>query len=407
MSSSAPDANATLVTETPEHKQLVSVIQASELSADSVPSILLTFEPLLQKANKWASQVDTVKVTDASQTLEMRMAREMRLGLREIRVTTDKERKRLKEQSLRQGRAIDGAANIIKALIEPLEQRLQDQEDFIERQETARRGKLKTERETLLSPLAVSLSTDISMYPLGDMPQDSFDILLQTMTTQVQAKKEAAEKAEKDRMEALRVEAEKREAIRIENERLKAEAAKLAKERAAADEALAKERQKAVVEAKRLKDEADAKLKKERDLAEAAAKKLRDENEAKAKAEKVRADAELAETRKAAQAAATKLRDEAFAAEERARKEREAREKLEKEQAAAEKARDDEVARVAAASKAAASAPDKVKLASFVASIRALSIPTFITEPGKAFAAVASDQLVKMAAWAEKQGKTL
>ena len=46
-----------------------------------------------------------------------------------------KVRKELKEESLRKGKAIDGVANIIKFLIEPVEKYLEDQEKFIEKLE--------------------------------------------------------------------------------------------------------------------------------------------------------------------------------------------------------------------------------------------------------------------------------
>lgn len=403
-----PDANATLVIAEP---QLALLVKNNDLDTESATHVLATFEPFLKQFRQWEAQVKAIVVSDPSQTRQMKLAHDVRMALRDIRTSSDKARKKLKEDSLRFAKAIDGAHNIVKALTEPLEAELLEKEQFAERQEAARKGKLRIERETLLSPLAVAIGQDLSIYPLADMPQDSFDILLQTMTTQRDAKVAAAAKAESDRLASEKAESERREAVRVENERLRREAAEAAAQRVKADEALAKERQKAAVEAKRLKDESDAKLKRERDLAEAAAKKVRDENEAKVKAERAKADAALAaqkvESDRVAKEAADKARkaQEALAAQ--ALKDREAREALEKAQAIAQKAKEEQQAALVTAQKAAASAPDKVKLASFVASIRALPIPTFTTEAGRAFAATASDQLVKMAVWAEKQGKTL
>lgn len=407
---SVPDANAVLV-EAPEHKQLVAVINDSQLDKTSAEYTLTTFEPLLKRAAEWRKKAATVKVTDISQTREMELARTIRLSLREVRIEAEKTRKRLKDSALRQGKVIDSAYNLIEGIITPIETNLKDQEQFVERMEAERKGKLRIERETLLSPLAVAIGQDLSIYPLADMPQDSFDILLQTMTTQRDAKIAAAAKAESDRVAALKAEADQREATRIESERLKREAAalaaKVAAEKVKADEALAKERQKAAVEAKRLKDEADAKLKRERDLAEATAKKVRDENEAKAKAAAAKADAELAEARKAAQAAATELRDKAFAAEESARKDREAREKLEADAAEARRKTLADEKAASDAAKAAAAAPEKAKILAFAATVKAIPIPKMATVEGRALGVKIADQFLKMATWMEGQAKTL
>ena len=74
---------------------------------------------------------DALKVTSEEQTEDMAAAREKRLALKKIRTGVEAKRKELKEDALRAGRVIDAAARYIKQTIEPAEEYLQLQEDFV------------------------------------------------------------------------------------------------------------------------------------------------------------------------------------------------------------------------------------------------------------------------------------
>src|SRR6185437_11549413 len=103
-------------------------------------------DTMFTQAEEWAARAALIKVTSVDQKREMKMARESRLALREIRIKVEHDRKRLKEDSTRRGRAIDGIANVLKALIEPLEAHLLEQETFAERVEAVRKNALKSTR---------------------------------------------------------------------------------------------------------------------------------------------------------------------------------------------------------------------------------------------------------------------
>ena len=105
-------------------------------------------------------------VTDESDSANMRLARQTRLALREIRLAVEKKRKELTDEHLRTKQRIDKDAKALKDFIEPLEERLLYQEQFAERQEEARRLHLTHEREAALSPYEVDLS---ALAPLGTM----------------------------------------------------------------------------------------------------------------------------------------------------------------------------------------------------------------------------------------------
>jgi len=91
-------------------------------------------QDLIDKAN-------AIKVTGAGDVAAMKLARTTRLSLKNIRVEVEKTRKSLKEESLREGKAIDGMANIVKFLIVPVEQGLQEKEDFVKLAESHRKVK--------------------------------------------------------------------------------------------------------------------------------------------------------------------------------------------------------------------------------------------------------------------------
>ena len=183
--------------------QLEVIVKESGLEQSKAKYILENFQNYFEIADEWANKARSIIVKDESQTADMEMARVGRLFLREKRIAVEKSRKELKEQSLREGKAIDGIANVLKALIVPIEEYLEQQEKFVEiREEKAREAKR---------------------------------LEIEKRMEEEQAAKEKAE-------------AEERERIRVENERLKKEAEererKMAKERKAQEAKLAAERAK-------------------------------------------------------------------------------------------------------------------------------------------------------------------
>ena len=247
--------------------QLAVIVQESGLEASKAQFILEKFQGYFAIAAEWEVTAKTIIVTDEKQTDKMDMARTGRLILREKRIAVEKARKELKEQALREGKAIDGIANVLKALIVPIEEHLERQEKFVELKKAA---------------------------------EDEV------------RRQEVERRMEEERIAAEKAAAEEQERIRKENERLKAEA--IAKEQAAAKEReehariLAEQQKKADAERKALEDKA----RKEREAAEAAA---RVEREKQAKA--------LAEQRAIAEAQQKKADAEAKAKIETERKEKE------------------------------------------------------------------------------------
>jgi hypothetical protein len=90
--------------------------QTQGLAPDTATALRESFGPYFSRAKEWLEKGRAIQIKDATQVREMKLARECRLALREIRVECENTRKKLKEDSLRKGKAIDGFANIQKQI---------------------------------------------------------------------------------------------------------------------------------------------------------------------------------------------------------------------------------------------------------------------------------------------------
>lgn len=231
--------------------KLAALVGETGLESTKAQVLLEKFQEFFTAAATWEVRARQIIVTDASQRELMAEARNGRLELKGKRNDIERERKRLKEESLREGKAIDGIANVLKALIVPIEEHLQRQEDFVELQAAAKAAEI------------------------AEANAEAERLLLE----------------EEEKLKAV-----EQERLRLENEELKAAAEaqerKAAEERQAAEAKLAEERQRAAKAAA----ESEAKLQAER---QAAAKQLAEEREAAAVKERSLEAARLAAETKA------------------------------------------------------------------------------------------------------------
>lgn len=267
--------------------ELVVIAKESGLEQPKIDGLLSKFGESFEQTRQAIELAKGINVTSEDQTEEMEQAGIARKELKNIRVAVEHTRKELKEQSLREGKAIDGMANIIKAMIVPVEEHLEKQEKFAENLAKERKQRLIAERMSTL----MGLTDTPTMYAYENMEQEAFDKLVEELKAAKEAKELAAQKAEAERIAAEKAAAVEQERIRKENAKLKAEAeareVAMAKERAqaeaarkAAEETARKERE--AIEAKAAKEraEVEAKLAKEREAREAA-EKLEAERKAK------------------------------------------------------------------------------------------------------------------------------
>lgn len=360
MSDPTPTAAPVEIVDEPKQK-LVVLVRDNGLEASSASQLLTTFEPLLLQAEEWARRVARIKVTDASQTAEMKLARESRLALKELRVNAEKARKRLKEDSLRRGKAIDGAYNIIEFIIAPLETELQAQEDFAKNKELARKATIKKVRLEEITPHLQNPATELVGLVIEDLSDETYKQLLELKQMNHNARLNEALRLHEERIAREKSEAVERERIRIENERLKHEAAErevaLQAERARVD----RERAEAVAAAAQKQKELDEVNRQER-LREQALREVERQKEA---AERQRISDE--------KAALQRQLDETAAGERQRQREAETARVAELNRLLKLREAEDFEARKAAA------APDREKLRAFAATVRNLPVPHLST----------------------------
>lgn len=365
------EAHTTAVSEAP----LTLVIPETNLPPSLLSSIEAGFKDAFAQAERWREKAMAVKVTDVSQTGEMKLARTIRLELRNIRVAAEKTRKTLKEDSLRMGKAIDGVNNLLVAAIAPLERYLEDQEKYGERLLEQQRQELIATRHESLKPYIVEGQP---LPPLDSFTEDQWTKYLDDARLLHEARIAEAKRIEAERAAREQAEAAERERIRIENERLRKEAAE----------------REAAIEAERQRAEA------ERRAQEEAARKERQRLEAEKAAAEEKARAEL-------RAVEEKARREREEAEARAEAERVAREEAERKLAEQKAKEESERAAEEARKRKAARAPDKTKLQDVAKTVRAIALPELSSAEAKAIAATLKEQIERFAAWIETQAAKL
>ncbi len=221
----------------------------SKPQTDVVQSMESYFKEFEEKAAEWSEKAKALKVTNESETDLMAQAREARLALRDIRLAVVAKHKELKEDALRKGQTLDLIKRRLVGMIEPTEDHLQSQEDFIKIKENKRIETLNSERIKLLSPY---VGEQAQIMSLGLLADDAFEAMLAGYKSAADKKAKEDEKARLAKIKADEDDLKERQRIAKENEKLRAEQLK-------ANEKLSKER----AEKKKLEDEIKAKADKE------------------------------------------------------------------------------------------------------------------------------------------------
>lgn len=268
-----------------ENNELIEVIKATELAPSEAQIMLENFTAFFEDAKQWEIKAKTIVVTQETQVAEMEQAKEARLALKRIRLDAEAKRKELKEKSLREGKAIDGIANVIKALVVPIEEYLEKQEKFIENLKEQRLETMRANRSALLA----NYIENPDFYDLKNMSEEGFDTLVENSKIAFMAKKKAEREEEENRIKKEVEDKKEQERIRVENEKLKKEAEAREKE-------IEEERRKARVEQEKVllekQQEAEAREKIEKELKE---KKDQEKAQADLVATKLKVDQEIKE----------------------------------------------------------------------------------------------------------------
>lgn len=257
--------------------QLIVIANQAGLAEDKTKQLLVSFGQFFKEAQILANEAKKIIIVNEKQTDEMKRARELRLKIKEIRTKgVEPTRKKLKEQAIRENKAIDGISNVIKALIIPVEEHLEKQERFLEIKKAEKKEKQFQNRLAQISPYV----EDVSFYAIREMVDEDFNKLVNDCKISYEANKRAEEEAEKQRIREEQDRLVEQKRIREENEKLRAEAEKkekeFARERAKQEKQLEIERKKQA--------ELEAKLRAEKEVQQKKAREAREEIEAEKKA---------------------------------------------------------------------------------------------------------------------------
>lgn len=205
-------------TDTNTELELVPAQQPGEtMKRADLPVI---WEGYATQAEKLKATAETLTVTSIDQVTEMKLARATRLALKNLRVEIEHKRKELVEDMTKQTAAINGEARKLKSIIEPLEERLEEQENFIARETLRIEDENRTARHAEIAPfLTGPLSLD-----LGKMPDEDFAKMLADAKDLAALREERIRKEKEEAEAKSKAESEERERIRLENEELKRQA---------------------------------------------------------------------------------------------------------------------------------------------------------------------------------------
>lgn len=187
--------------------QLAVMIKESDLPEDKSTVLMAKFASFFVDVQVWEKKAKAIVVKDESQKAVMDQARQGRLFIRKVRLDIEKCRKELKEQSLREGKAIDKVSNFLKDALEPIETHLDRQEHFVEYREAEKEALVRAEVERKLEEERLAEE------------KRKAEELENTRRENERLRKEAEEKERINRQELERVRKENEKILEAERER--------------------------------------------------------------------------------------------------------------------------------------------------------------------------------------------
>ncbi len=343
-----------------ETKELTAIVENSGLENTKGQKLLSMFTPYFTAMAEIETKINSLNAENPL-AVDVKMAREIRLALKNNRVASEKVKDEQKQSILIEGRLIDNLNNIVKNTSKSLELKCESIEKYAEQQELKRKEERKLIRLEALKPYEELEGFFNLNYDLLNMEDMAFDNLLEGTKLSYEAKKERERKAEELRIENELKEQKERERIKAENEKLKLEA---------------EQREKELAEQKKAQEEERLK-----------AEKLLADEKAKQEAERIKQEKKLADEKKKADEILAKQKEEA---DKKLKAEQDAKLKLEKElkakQEAEQKAKeeaDKKKKKEAEEQKKLARQPDKQKLELFSKSVLNVEYPDVKSEEAK------------------------
>lgn len=180
--------------------QITKIVNDNQLPQTKAELIVSSFNDFFIEAKQIIDMHGSLTVNKEDDLQGMKQAREARLKLKDIRVQAEKVRKQLKEESRREGLAIDGISNLLKMLIVPTEQHLEQQEKYAELiAEKKRLERINARQEQLARYV-----DDVAIYNIQDVSDEVFSRLLESCKKDFEARQESKRKEDEARIERER-----------------------------------------------------------------------------------------------------------------------------------------------------------------------------------------------------------
>lgn len=224
------DLEQSVTPEIVDTNELTVMVNNSGLEKNKANFMLEQFTEHYKMAAEWAKKAKSIVVTNENQTVNMQMARTGRLFLRAKRIEIENARKALKEQSLKEGKAIDMIANFLKDLIIPTEEHLDRQEHFVEYKKKAEEDRLlaeaqaKAEADRIAKEEADRKALALAQEENAKLRKQQEEERIKNQLEADKLRKENESKLAKERLEREKLEEELRQKKQAE---LKAEADRL------------------------------------------------------------------------------------------------------------------------------------------------------------------------------------
>lgn len=234
---------------------LADIVKTNELDPQDGQIIIDRFGSYEKIAQEWETKAKGIIVTSRDQTTEMAMAREARKKFSNMRIELEKARKAIGEPAFRKYKAVNAVAKYLQSLIQPIEDHLLEQEDFIKRDDARIKAEKKVEADRKAAAEALALAeAERKEQERIRKENEQLKKEVEEKEKQIQAEREEARKKAEAKEKEMQAERKKAEAERL---KLEEKAKKEAEARKQVEEKLEAEKEaqrKTQLEAKRIED---------------------------------------------------------------------------------------------------------------------------------------------------------
>ena len=188
---------------------LTVIVKESKVPATVQEQVTKSLSSFFEKVEEWKSTIKTIVITDVSEVGKMKMAREGRLALRQMRLDgteiVKSKREVIKarmEKDVLEDKLWLKSGQVMELEYKTLEAQLEEKEKFAEIFEANRKKQLHITR---VAELSQHNWQDMGLIDLGAMDEGSYRAMLEGQKIQEEKRKAEIKKAEEEQAELIRL----------------------------------------------------------------------------------------------------------------------------------------------------------------------------------------------------------